>query len=392
MTEPIKQEHGRMEPAELPPDFEAFFALHKGEFLRVAGSRLRSFYDADEALMEAAMVMYQQWPDILAHANPVTLALTIVNRKAIDFYRRSIRITSREQPCGELTYADLPTVDDLLDLRGHDHLDRALADLEERAPVRANCVRLRYLADLPLDEVADRLNITKGAAKTNVHLALKDLQALMDLPPCGEREILMLEHILRTQAQLLHEQFDNHDTDDFMRRLAARIAQESARANQAADNGGTPTPAPPSLPRPPAPSQPGHDARQATAPPRTPGRRTPRHHRPPVTVTDRSTGPATVFRHIRGLCEAVLQSEDIDTLNAFAEDYDQAGARTFACLLYLTNRRESASTGGASQLEPETLWPVHHLPQDVAADRCHAVLAEAAGQAGGRHPAASRAP
>ncbi|MGW6457695.1 RNA polymerase sigma factor [Streptomyces sp. NPDC055078] len=188
MNDSSEQDSGLIEPAELPVDFEAFFAAHKREFLRVAGSRLRDVHDADEVLMEAAMVMYRKWPRILAHANPIALAFRILETSIVDFYRRRVRIAGRELSCGELTYADVPTVDDLLILRGHDVLERALADLEQRAPIQANCVRLRYLADLSFGEVADRLGITKGAAKTNVHLGLKNLHALMDLPAAGKED------------------------------------------------------------------------------------------------------------------------------------------------------------------------------------------------------------
>lgn len=38
----------------------------------------------------------------------------------------------------------------------------------------------------------------------------------------------MLEDLLRAEAKALHRTYDNHATDDFMRRLAVRIAQESA--------------------------------------------------------------------------------------------------------------------------------------------------------------------
>lgn len=44
----------------------------------------------------------------------------------------------------------------MLLLRGHDRLDRALAELEQRAPLQANCVRLRYLAELDFTESAER--------------------------------------------------------------------------------------------------------------------------------------------------------------------------------------------------------------------------------------------
>ncbi|GHB68164.1 hypothetical protein GCM10010377_68850 [Streptomyces viridiviolaceus] len=186
MTNPDEQDYGLIEPAPLPTDFEVFFARHKSEFLRIAGARLRDPHDADEALMDAAMTMYRKWPRILAHANPIALAHRILDAAIIDFYRRRARTTDREITCGQLAYADVPTADDLLHLRGHDRLDRVLADLEQRAPLQANCVRLRYLAELDFGQIATRLGITPGAARTNVHLGLKKLHDLMGLPDTGE--------------------------------------------------------------------------------------------------------------------------------------------------------------------------------------------------------------
>ncbi len=49
-----------------------------------------------------------------------------------------------------------------------------------------------------------------------------------------------------------------------------------------------------------------------------------------------------LLRDVRGLCDRVLRSDDIDLLAAFVIDFDGAGARTFACLLYTLNRLEGA--------------------------------------------------
>lgn len=186
MTNPDEQDFGLIEPADLPTDFEAFFTRYKREFLRIAGARLRDSHDADEALMDAAVIMYRKWPRILAHANPLALAHRILEASIIDFYRRRARTADREVTQGELSYADVPTADDLLLLRGHDRLDRALADLDQRAPLQANCVRLRYLAELDFAQIGARLGITPGAAKTNVHLGLKKLNHLMGHPHTGK--------------------------------------------------------------------------------------------------------------------------------------------------------------------------------------------------------------
>lgn len=192
MTDSSEQEHDVAQPAEsteLPLEFEAFFVMHKDAFLRIAAGRLRNLHDADEALMDAGIQMYRKWPRIKAHPKPIALAYTILSAAITDFYRRRARHADREVPVpgpAYTTYADKPTVDDLLMLRGYDPLDRALASLEESAPLQARCVELRYLADKDIDEIAAYLNITKGAVKSNIHLGRKKLHALMETPEPGK--------------------------------------------------------------------------------------------------------------------------------------------------------------------------------------------------------------
>ncbi|MFE6682579.1 RNA polymerase sigma factor [Streptomyces sp. NPDC057729] len=185
MTDTPEQE---ARPAELDKAFAAFFARHKDDFLRVAAGRLRNLHDADEALMDAAIQMHRKWPRIEAHSNPIALAYTILNAKITDFYRRRARYADHEVPVGtdSTTYADTVNVDDILMLRGYEPLDRALAELQEHAPKQADCVRLHYLSGMSYDEIAEYLNITKGAAKGNTHLGRKRLHDLMDLPEPGK--------------------------------------------------------------------------------------------------------------------------------------------------------------------------------------------------------------
>ncbi|MET8572264.1 hypothetical protein [Streptomyces sp. NPDC004783] len=136
----------------------------------------------------------------------------------------------------------------------------------------------------------------------------------------------MLEDVLHAEAQQLHDQYDSHDTDDFLRRLAVRIAQDAARPPRIARAVTDPAPA---QVEPPAGTR-----------PRT--RRGPRRRPTPILTQDPTTTPSAVVDHVRRLCEMVLRSNDIDSLTAFAADYDQTGARTFACLLYTLDRRENA--------------------------------------------------
>ncbi|MFE2943336.1 hypothetical protein ACFXKG_30430 [Streptomyces sp. NPDC059255] len=139
----------------------------------------------------------------------------------------------------------------------------------------------------------------------------------------------MLEETLRAEAQVLHDMLGTHDTGDFMSRLATRIAQDAARPPRVRSESG------PAAPPPSFTAQP-----QRSTHPRY--RRQPRRRPTPIVTSDASAHPSAVLAHVRQLCDTVLRSDDVHALTAFDTDYDQAGARTFACLLYTIDRRESA--------------------------------------------------
>ncbi|MFI1675802.1 MULTISPECIES: hypothetical protein [unclassified Streptomyces] len=140
----------------------------------------------------------------------------------------------------------------------------------------------------------------------------------------------MLEDILRNSAQELELQFDAHDSDAFMHRLAVRITQDASLPPRV-QNGG-----------------PAAVAKEALAPARRTGasrarsRRGARRRPTPLCPPDPAAAPEAVLEHVRGLCRQVVSSAHIDSLADFADDYDEAGARTFACLLYVLDRREGA--------------------------------------------------
>ncbi|MCX5346075.1 RNA polymerase sigma factor [Streptomyces atratus] len=183
------ESHELAGPEKLPDqpmesDFRDFLVSHKAEFLRIAISHLRNLFDADEAVLDAALKMHSKWPKIQSHANPLAFARKMVHNASVDFYRRRARLANHEVPHSGLPHT--PTADDLLELRGYDRLDQARAILQDRAPKQAECVRLRYIEGMEFAEIAGHLDITPGAVKTNIHLGLKALQALMDPPELGK--------------------------------------------------------------------------------------------------------------------------------------------------------------------------------------------------------------
>lgn len=162
----------------------------------------------------------------------------------------------------------------------------------------------------------------------------------------------MLEDLLRRQAEALQSEFADHDPVAFTQRLAARIADGTGRDREPVTRGAVggirPTPVRP-----------------------TPTRA--RRRRRPTPILDPGTAPAVVLAEVRRLCNIVLRSKDIDTLGAFAADYDAAGARTFACLLYTLDKWDSAlywwrfAAGAGDELAAHLL-AVHHAAVGPSTD------------------------
>ncbi|MBQ0867349.1 RNA polymerase sigma factor [Streptomyces sp. RK75] len=169
MTEP--------EPAKLPPSFEVFFEQHQREFLKRAHLRLRDRRDAEEAVITAGCKMHEKWDRILAHQNPMALVYKILNNTVTDYYRTISRNLKHERLLSQMTQ---PTSEDVHALRNYERLDQALDQLERTAPTQAFCVRLRHLEGFTYPEIADRLDISEGCAKTSVCRGLKTLRSLMN--------------------------------------------------------------------------------------------------------------------------------------------------------------------------------------------------------------------
>ncbi|MFB7036711.1 RNA polymerase sigma factor, partial [Bacillus altitudinis] len=62
----------------LDATFEDFLRRNKPLFFKVALNRLQDRQDADEALSDASVAMYQKWERIRVHAKPDALAMRIL--------------------------------------------------------------------------------------------------------------------------------------------------------------------------------------------------------------------------------------------------------------------------------------------------------------------------
>ncbi|MFF9593878.1 hypothetical protein ACF1FX_32620 [Streptomyces sp. NPDC014646] len=145
----------------------------------------------------------------------------------------------------------------------------------------------------------------------------------------------MLEETLRAEAQVLHDMLSAHDTDDFMNRLSARIEEHAARPPRVQDD---PTrSAPVDTCTPPSFNPQRHRSTRPAI------RRGLRRRPLPVVTRNPADQPTATLNHLRHLCESILGAENAAALMAaFDLDYDATGACTFACLLYILGRRDSA--------------------------------------------------
>ncbi|MEU8680352.1 hypothetical protein [Streptomyces sp. NPDC048611] len=189
---------------------------------------------------------------------------------------------------------------------------------------------------------------------------------------------MTIEDILQAEADEVGGVLADHDPEAFTRRLAERIA-EAERGAEAE------RPAPAARPAP--------DGRHDRGPsPARPGRARPLPRRPrPRRVPSATASPEELRRHLHTLCESVLRGGHRGRLEKFARDYDAAGARTFACLLYSIDRPEAAvfwwrfAAGAEDQLSAHCL-AIHHAAADNLIDaRLWRTVAAALGYSPRRH-------
>ncbi|MFB7428732.1 RNA polymerase sigma factor [Streptomyces hydrogenans] len=157
-------------------EFEDFLRKHKDNFYRTAVARLVDPYDADEALGDACLVMYQRWEKIQSHPQPVYLALRILRHKITDFHRARARRADREE-----TVAHPPELRILQEMGEQHPLSQALEKLRKVSPQQADCWEMKKVLGREYSEIAEELDITIGAAKTAASRGQAKLRLLLAL-------------------------------------------------------------------------------------------------------------------------------------------------------------------------------------------------------------------
>jgi RNA polymerase sigma-70 factor (sigma-E family) len=151
--------------------FEEFFRERYGEVVRSMRLMIGDHARAEELTQEAFTGACRHWRRVRTLDRPVAWVYVVATNEARRSWRREQRTTSDvsmpstavDDATGALTTA--------LDVRA------ALAQLTDR---QRAAVVLRYLADLPIAEIAEVMGCAPGTVKATLHQALAHLRVELE--------------------------------------------------------------------------------------------------------------------------------------------------------------------------------------------------------------------
>jgi RNA polymerase sigma-70 factor (ECF subfamily) len=170
------------------PAFEALARSIAGRLYRVAHRILRDPYQAEDAMQQALIAMWQDFSTLRDLDRFESWTYRLVVNAATSVARRD----RRRQASVTLVPLDIgdedPTGADASQaLADRDALDRAFQRL---SPEHRAVVVLRYFVGLPIEEIGRTLDIPAGTVASRLHHAMRGLRAALeaaDRPVVGVR-------------------------------------------------------------------------------------------------------------------------------------------------------------------------------------------------------------
>jgi RNA polymerase sigma factor (sigma-70 family) len=145
------------------PPFQAFLDEHREHVYRFLVATVGRI-DADDCFQETFISALRAYPELRANSNLRSWVLTIASRKAIDAHRSRARRA--------LPIADVP--DTATETREQD--DELWATVGGLPAKQRAAIVLRFVNDLPHDEIGRVIGSSEDAARRNVHEGLKKLR------------------------------------------------------------------------------------------------------------------------------------------------------------------------------------------------------------------------
>jgi RNA polymerase sigma-70 factor, ECF subfamily len=154
------------------PAFELLVDRYHQKVFRLAYSIMRDSASAEDVTQDTFVKMWQVLPEYDGRASPSTLLYTIARNTALSALRAATHRRTASLDCScEVRAASVDTVAQL-----------ETAQLVERLPeTEREVVRLFYMQDRNVDEVAQMLDMPTGTVKSHLHRARRRLAEWMRL-------------------------------------------------------------------------------------------------------------------------------------------------------------------------------------------------------------------
>lgn len=153
--------------------FREYVENSKQRHYRAAIVLTGNHHDAEDLVQHALVKLYQRWPRVSRKGSPDGYVRTTLTHRFIDT-RRSASFRNEEQR------ADLPDDANETSLLADLAVDRILLRelLLALPPVEHAAVVMRYLDDLPVDQVAHALGYSRSQTNRHIRQALNRMSAL----------------------------------------------------------------------------------------------------------------------------------------------------------------------------------------------------------------------
>jgi RNA polymerase sigma factor (sigma-70 family) len=147
------------------PPFQAFLDEHRDDVYRFLVATVGR-QDADDCLQETFLSALRAYPRLRRNSNLRAWVLTIAHRKALDSHR-----ADRRRPV-PVEHMPEPATDAPRERNGDLWSEVRKLPAKQRA-----AIALRFVGDLPHDEIGRVLGCSEEAARRNVHEGLKKLRS-----------------------------------------------------------------------------------------------------------------------------------------------------------------------------------------------------------------------
>jgi len=153
-----------------PRDFDTFYTGTSRRLVAQVYALVGDRSEAEDAVAEAYARAWQRWPTVSGYEDPAAWVRTVAYRIAVSSWRRALNRRSAHARLDHRPAAPPPGPEVVL-----------LAQALRRLPLaQRRALVLYYLADLPVQRIADETGASLSAVKAQLSRGRRALAALLD--------------------------------------------------------------------------------------------------------------------------------------------------------------------------------------------------------------------